>query len=70
MRERAMIRELLQIFRYDSYLYLASFVGGFSVICWLLGWPWYVVLFLIGGMIGLRVWGALAIKRYHRDRAA
>jgi hypothetical protein len=62
--------ELLQILRGQSYLYLACFVGGFSAITWLLGWPWYAVLFLIGGMIGTRVLGALAIKRYNRDRAA
>jgi Flp pilus assembly protein TadB len=63
-------RELLQILRGQSYLYLACFVGAFSAITWLLGWPWYAVAFLIGGMIGIRVWTAFAIKRYNRDRAA
>ena len=62
--------EVRQILRGESYLYLACYIGGFSAITWFLGWPWYAVLFLVGGMIGIRLWTALAIKRYNRDRAA
>ena len=59
-----------KILRGESNLYLACFVGGFSAIAWLLGWPWYSVAILVAGMIALRVWAALAMKLYDRDRAA
>ena len=53
-----------------SPLYLASFIVAFSLVTWLLNLPWYSVPILFVGMIGLRVWAALALRRHRRQGAA
>jgi hypothetical protein len=53
---------------FGSYAYFVIFLGAFGVITWLLGLPWYAVALLAAGMIGLRAWAALAIKRYDRHQ--
>ena len=53
---------------FGSYVYFVIYLGAFGVITWLLGLPWYAVALLAAGMIGLRVWTTLAIKRHDQHQ--